>query len=74
MLALSYVTVGASIFREESRGSHYRYDFPERNDEDWMYHTLTWLKDNKVVNKKSNVNFDGLYKEMDIVPPAKRIY
>ena len=74
MLALSYITVGASIFREESRGSHYRYDFPERDDINWMYHTLSWLKDNKVVNKKSDVNFDGLYKEMDIVPPAKRVY
>ena len=29
-----------------------------------MYHTLTWLKDNEVVNKKSNVNFDGLYEEL----------
>ena len=75
MLALSYITVGASIFREESRGSHYRYDFPERDDKNWMYHTLSWLKDNKVVNKKSDVNFDGLYKdEMETIPPAKRVY
>ena len=33
MISLAYVTVSASLFREESRGSHYRYDFPERNDE-----------------------------------------
>ena len=75
MLALSYITVGASIFREESRGSHYRYDFPERDDTNWMYHTLTWLENNKVINKKSDVNFEGLYKdEMDSIPPAKRVY
>ena len=33
MLSLAYLTVGASLYRQESRGSHYRYDFPERDDE-----------------------------------------
>ena len=77
MLALSHVTTSASLFREESRGSHYRYDFPERDDDKWMYHTLSWYDyiTKKIVNKKSNVNFEGLYKdEMDTIPPAKRVY
>jgi len=74
MVQLAYLTVGASLFREESRGSHYRYDFPERDDDNWMYHTLSWLRNGKLTNIKSNVNFDGLYKEMETVPPAKRVY
>lgn len=77
MLALAYLTVGASLFREESRGSHYRYDFPERDDDNWMYHTLSWYdaKKNKLKNKKSDVNFSGLYKdEMETIPAAKRVY
>ena len=75
MLELAYITTSASLFREESRGSHYRYDFPERDDENWMYHTLSWLKNNEVINKKSDVNFEGLYKdEMETIPPAKRVY
>ena len=76
MLSLAYITSSASIFREESRGSHYRYDFPERDDKNWMYHTLTWLDThtNKIKNKKSDVNFSGLYKEMETIPPAKRVY
>ena len=75
MIALAYITIGASLFREESRGSHYRYDFPERDDENWMYHTLSWLRNDNLINKKSDVNFDGLYQdEMDSVPPAKRVY
>ncbi len=75
MIALAYLTVGASIFREESRGSHYRYDFPERDDDNWMYHTLSWYKDGKLKNEKSPVNFTGLYKdEMETIPPAKRVY
>lgn len=76
MISLAYVTVSASLFRQESRGSHYRYDFPTRNDEDWMYHTLTYLdENNKIINTKCDVNSESLYpKEMEPVPPAQRVY
>ena len=76
MIDLAYITVSASLYREESRGSHYRYDFPERDDKNWMYHTLSYLNKNKeITNEKSNVNFSGLYKnEMETIPPAKRVY
>ena len=74
MLQLAYITVSASLFRTESRGSHYRYDFPDRDDKNWMYHTLSWYNNNKIINKKSNVNFNGLYKDMKIIPPSKRVY
>ena len=74
MRTLAYLTIGASLFREESRGSHYRYDFPERDDYNWMYHTLSWFKNNNLINKKLDVNFEGLYPEMEIVPPSKRVY
>ena len=75
MLALANVTLSASLYREESRGSHYRYDFPERDDENWMYHTMSLLENNKVINSKTDVNFEGLYQEeMGSVPAAKRVY
>ena len=75
MIALAYITVSASLYREESRGSHYRYDFPERDDDNWMYHTLTYLNGDKVVNAKKEVNMESLYPdEMDSIPPAKRVY
>ena len=77
MISLAYITISASLFREESRGSHYRYDFPERNDEEWMYHTLSFLdtKNNVLTNEKSDVNFSGLYtEEMETIPAAKRVY
>ena len=75
MLSLAYITIGASIFREESRGSHFRNDFPDRNDEEWMYHTLSHLDKTKDNHSKCDVNKNGLYpNEMDYIPPAKRVY
>jgi succinate dehydrogenase/fumarate reductase flavoprotein subunit len=77
MLDLANVTVGASLYREESRGSHYRYDFPERNDKKWMFHTLSHLNMDtaEATHKKAPVNFHGLYPdEMDTIPAAKRVY
>ncbi len=38
------ITLGA-LRREETRGSHFRIDFPQRNDRDWLKHTLVSLKD-----------------------------
>jgi len=40
MLKLSEVIVYSALQREESRGAHYRNDFPSRNDEAWLKHTL----------------------------------
>jgi succinate dehydrogenase / fumarate reductase flavoprotein subunit len=42
MLELSEVIVYSALQREESRGAHYRNDFPERNDEVWLKHTLVF--------------------------------
>ena len=76
MLSLAYVTAGASIYRQESRGSHFRNDFPERDDKNRMHHTLSWLNSSKEdIHSKCKVNSEGLYPdEMDNVPPAKRVY
>jgi len=40
MLKLAEVIVYSALQREESRGAHYRNDFPERNDEAWLKHIL----------------------------------
>jgi succinate dehydrogenase / fumarate reductase flavoprotein subunit len=42
MVALSEVIVSSALSREESRGSHVRLDFPNRNDERFLKHTLAY--------------------------------
>jgi succinate dehydrogenase / fumarate reductase flavoprotein subunit len=40
MLDTAEVMLRAALFREESRGNHYREDFPHQDDENWLCHTL----------------------------------
>ena len=46
LIQQAVITVKSAENRE-SRGAHARDDFTERNDEDWLFHSLAWLKDKK---------------------------
>jgi succinate dehydrogenase / fumarate reductase flavoprotein subunit len=48
LLDLAYFTAASALNRQESRGAHSREDFPERNDSDWLKHTLAWLEDEEI--------------------------
>ncbi len=48
LLDLALVTAVSAGNREESRGAHAREDFPERDDENWLKHTLAWLDGDEV--------------------------
>jgi fumarate reductase flavoprotein subunit len=46
MLRLAYVTAKGALLRTESRGAHFRSDYPLRNDADWLKRTLVrWAAD-----------------------------
>merc|ERR1712050_736613 len=65
--------------RKESRGAHAHENFPDRDDENWMKHTLSWVdnrrvEDGKVVLKYRDLIDQPLDDEMHHVPPAKRVY
>jgi succinate dehydrogenase/fumarate reductase flavoprotein subunit len=48
LLDLADTMVTGAIARTESRGAHSRIDYPERDDENWMKHTLAYLEDDEI--------------------------
>jgi succinate dehydrogenase / fumarate reductase, flavoprotein subunit len=69
MLQLSRVVTLGAYNRNESRGAHYKPDFPDRNDEEFMKHTMASFKGDKEAPEFS-------YKEVDtsLIEPRKRDY
>ncbi len=75
LLRQAMVTMHGAANRQESRGAHAREDFPDRNDETWMKHTLAWA------DEKGNVAIDyrpvhtyTLTDEIEYITPRPRVY
>lgn len=75
LLAQSVVTLNSAANRQESRGAHAREDFPERDDENWMFHTVSWLDHKDEVSIAGRpVHMNTLTNEVEAFPPKKRVY
>lgn len=75
LLGLSVVTMHCALNRKESRGAHARNDYPERDDENWLHHSIAWSKDLKKVKLgKRPVRMKTLTNEVETIPLAKRVY
>jgi succinate dehydrogenase / fumarate reductase flavoprotein subunit len=68
LIDLGVMTAASALNRKESRGAHSRRDYPERNDDDWLKHTMASM------DKKGTVTIDYKPVDVSIWEPKPRVY
>ena len=74
LLDNSLVTMHSANYRKESRGAHSHQDYPERDDKNWLSHTIAHLNNGNVILSKRNVIRKVLDDDVKAIPLAKRVY